>query len=244
MKKLFDKNQNTFAIICIVIYVVGFSFTENMSKSIGFPSLLSLIFAIIAIAVLVTFAKKNQLTKYMGLCAFKGDYRKFLFFIPVFLLPIVNIWSGLTIEPNAAEAFMTGGAKGAAGIVEEIIFRGLLFTSMLKTDKLKSAVIVSSLTFGIGHIVNLLNGAALFDTLCQIIYAVAIGFCFTMLFYRSGTIIPCIISHFIINFLSPFGADPENYQLMGVINTVFLTAVGLGYGIYLAKLPKTSQAER
>ena len=34
--KLFDKNQNTFAIICIVIYVVGFSVAENMSKSIGF----------------------------------------------------------------------------------------------------------------------------------------------------------------------------------------------------------------
>ena len=238
MKKLFDKNPNTFAIIWIVIYVVGVSITDGISSSIGFPYLITLFFALAVAAVLLIFASKNKLTEYMGLCTFKGDYKKFLFFIPVFLFPVVNIWNGLAVDESIARSLITGGALGIAGIVEEIIFRGLLFTSMLKPDKIKSAVIVSSLTFGIGHIVNLLRGAPVFDTMCQIIYACAIGFCFTMLFYKSKTLIPCIISHFLVNFSSAFGAQPENLGLAGIINTIFLIAVGIGYGVYLAKISK------
>ena len=45
------------------------------------------------------------------------------------------------------------------GFLEEVIFRGLLFESMRK-DSEKAAVIVSSVTFGIGHILNLFNGLA------------------------------------------------------------------------------------
>ena len=46
------------------------------------------------------------------------------------------------------------------GVLEEVIFRGLLFLAMAK-DSMKAAVIVSSVTFGMGHIVNLLSGAPL-----------------------------------------------------------------------------------
>ena len=37
MKKLFDKNEVTFAIIIIVIYVVGSSLMMNLSELIGIP---------------------------------------------------------------------------------------------------------------------------------------------------------------------------------------------------------------
>lgn len=36
---------------------------------------------------------------------------------------------------------------------------------MMEKNNVKSAIIVSSITFGIGHIVNLLNGADLIPTL-------------------------------------------------------------------------------
>ena len=60
------------------------------------------------------------------------------------------------------------------GFLEEIIFRGFLF-KMLEKDNVKTAIIVSSITFGMGHIVNLLNGADLVPTLLQVCYALAIG---------------------------------------------------------------------
>lgn len=49
------------------------------------------------------------------------------------------------------------------GFIEELIFRGFLFKAMAK-DGIKSAIIVSSITFGLGHIINLVNGAELLPT--------------------------------------------------------------------------------
>lgn len=63
------------------------------------------------------------------------------------------------------------------GFLEETIFRGLPFTAIAK-DNIKSAVIISSVTFGIGHIINLFNGSGmdLVNNLCRIVFAVAVGF--------------------------------------------------------------------
>ena len=79
------------------------------------------------------------------------------------------------------------------GFLEEIIFRGILYKSIEK-DNQKLAIIISSLTFGIEHIVNLLNGADLVPTLMQICYAIAIGFLFVTIFNKSKSLIPCIIT--------------------------------------------------
>ena len=78
------------------------------------------------------------------------------------------------------------------GFIEEIIFRGFLY-KMMEQDNVKTAIIVSSITFGIGHIINLLNGATLIPTLMQICYAISTGYLFVIIFYKSKSIIPCII---------------------------------------------------
>lgn len=58
-----------------------------------------------------------------------------------------------------------------------MIFRGLLFQAMAG-DNVKSAVIVSSMTFGIGHLLNLFNGSGmnLVSNLCQVCFAAAVDF--------------------------------------------------------------------
>ncbi len=58
------------------------------------------------------------------------------------------------------------------GFIEEILFRGYLLQLLLKRS-IKVAVIVSSLTFGLGHIVNLVNGTELLPAFLQLIYALA-----------------------------------------------------------------------
>ena len=47
-------------------------------------------------------------------------------------------------------------------------------------DGVRSAVLVSSVTFGLGHLLNLVNGsgAGLAENLFQVTGAIAIGFCF------------------------------------------------------------------
>ena len=46
------------------------------------------------------------------------------------------------------------------GFIEEVIFRGFLFKAIAK-DNVKTAIIISSVTFGVGHLVNLVNGSGM-----------------------------------------------------------------------------------
>lgn len=87
------------------------------------------------------------------------------------------------------------------GFIEEVIFRGFLFKMMSK-ENVKRAMIVSALTFGIGHIVNLLNGAEFVSTIMQVCYAVCLGYLFVVIFYKSKFLIPCIVIHGVINSLA------------------------------------------
>lgn len=120
------------------------------------------------------------------------------------------------------------------GFIEEIIFRGILFR-MMEKDNLKRAMIVSAITFGIGHIVNLLNGADVIPTLLQICYATAIGFLFVIIFYKSKSLVPCIIAHSLTNSLSIFSGENE---MLSYVASVFLIIVPLIYAVYISKVVK------
>ena len=117
------------------------------------------------------------------------------------------------------------------GFIEEIIFRGFLF-KMMEKHNTKRAIIVSAITFGIGHIVNLLNGADLTPTLLQICYAISIGYLFVIIFYKSKSLIPAIITHMIFNSLSIFNVENSNTMYLA---SVFLIIVPISYAIYINK---------
>ena len=130
------------------------------------------------------------------------------------------------------------------GFLEELIFRGFLFKAMSR-DNIKSAVLVSSITFGIGHIVNLINGsgADIVSNLCQICYATAFGFLFVILFHRGKSLLPCIIAHSTINALSVFSSSANISTGTIIIVSVVLTVVALAYAFLLLKLLPKQQEE-
>ena len=103
---------------------------------------------------------------------------------------------------------------------------------MMAKDNLKSAIIVSSITFGIGHIVNLLNGAEFIPTLLQVCYAISIGYLFVIIFYKSKSLIPCIITHSLFNSLSIFNIESSTYMY---VSSIFLIIVPILYAIYINK---------
>ena len=106
---------------------------------------------------------------------------------------------------------------------------------MMAKDNVNTAIIVSSLTFGIGHIINLFNGADLIPTLIQVCYAIAGGYLFVVIFQKGKSLWPCIIAHACINSLSIFGI--EN-QISTYIAPVFLILISVSYAVYLNKTIK------
>ena len=117
------------------------------------------------------------------------------------------------------------------GFLEEIIFRGFLYQSMVK-DSERAAIIVTSLTFGIGHILNLLNGADIIPTLVQIIYSTTAGFMFVTLLRKGNSLWPCIITHSLVNALSIFN---EPTTITTYVGPIILIVVSVLYTIYLTK---------
>ncbi|MBQ1251976.1 MAG: CPBP family intramembrane metalloprotease [Firmicutes bacterium] len=239
MNKLYQKSEIWFAVIWIIIYVAGTSIADNLSVSIGIEKSLSFLWLVLLCAVAAHWLVKNKLLQKYGLCRPAIGAAKCLFYIPLLLLISVNLWFGVTMNFSPAETAFYIGSMLCVGFIEEIIFRGFLFKAMSK-DNLKTAVIVSSLTFGIGHIVNLINGsgAELLPNLCQVCYACAIGFLFVMIFLKTKSLWPCIITHSAVNALSAFSAELTATQQIGT--ALFLTVVPLLYAIYLIKtIPKT-----
>lgn len=243
MKKLYEKNEVNFALVWIVAYVVLSSVGDSVSASLGITKVVTAPICVVLTALLVCWIGKNGLNEKYGLVPFRGDAKKYLYFIPLVLLSTTNIWWGVHLNMTVFESALYVLSMLCAGFVEEILFRGFLFKAMCK-DNVKTAVVVSSLTFGMGHIVNLLNGKDTLGTLLQVCYAAAVGFLFTILVLKGKSLWPCIITHSAINSLSTFhnknAITPQNR----LIASVFLCVVSLVYVWIILKNTRDDCAEK
>ncbi len=230
MEKSFEKHETLFSILLIVLYVVANSYCM---KNFGYTSYISAIINTLLFILVIIFMVILKRVKYYGITKV-SNIKKLIFFIPLLLIASVNLWNGININNTNSEIIFYILTMINIGFLEEIIFRGFLFKMMAK-DNIKSAIIVSSLTFGIGHIVNLLNGADLIPTLLQICYAVALGYLFVTILIKSKSLIPCIITHILINALTIFNIDNTN---MMYISSIFLIVISISYSFYLNKFIK------
>ena len=156
MKKLYEKNELTFAIVWIVVYCVLQSLANPLNKAIGVAYAASAAFCVLQTVVLFAFIRKNHLQKRYGLCKSPVPACQFLYYVPLIILASGNLWNGFALNYTPVETVCRIICMLCVGFLEEVIFRGLLFESITK-DNIKSAVIISSMTFGIGHIINLLD---------------------------------------------------------------------------------------
>ncbi len=235
MKKLYTKSELWFSLLWIIAYVILFSLADGISVKLNTEKIVTApLAALLTIFLLFWLGRNNLFSKY-GLTKVRVDHKQYLYYIPLLVLASTNLWGGFAMHLSPVETVCYVISMIGVGILEEIIFRGLLFKALCK-DSYKAAVVISSVTFGIGHIVNLLNGAAFLPTLLQIIYATAAGFLFTVLFQKSGTLLPCIVTHCVINSLSVFGA--ERVPALDYIAAASLTVISLLYAVWILKQTK------
>lgn len=233
LKKLYDKNRILFSVLWIIAYCVLMSLGDALSSTLGVDKSISLAIGILLSAVLAYFLKKHGLLASYGLCRAKASPRIMLYYIPVAVMLTANLWYGVKVNYGAVETVFYIFTMLCVGFLEEVIFRGLLFNAMRK-DSEKIAVAVSSLTFGIGHIINLFNGsgAQLIPNLLQIIYATSAGFMFVMIYCMSKSLVSCIVAHGVFNALSVFANDALTIK-MRVVSCILLTFITASYSVYL-----------
>lgn len=109
----------------------------------------------------------------------------------------------------------------AGPVLEELLFRGAITKVLLQKYSPVKAIIFSALIFGIFH----LNPA-------QIFAAFLIGLLLAWVYYKTGSLVPCIVIHIINNSLSVYfnvtNPDVENLAaLVGGTSYWIITAVAV-----------------
>jgi len=131
-------------------------------------------------------------------------------YLSIFILnTLILLFTGQTTSANQAglnEFFMYNpiffvlSSCILAPVVEEIVFRGVLFRQ-LRPYGYSVAILVSSLSFGLAHVFQSLLAGNWLDGIYIITYSV-IGYLIGKNYERSGSIFPCFLIHFLVNSIS------------------------------------------
>ena len=237
MRKFYETKPVLFAILWIVVYVV---LIAPLRGRFGDGSLQMLLGLVAISAALLAVIRLLGIQKELGMTRWLQNGRALLWLLPMWVLSTGNLWGGVSVRYDAITSVMAVLSFLLVGVAEEIIFRGFLFNGMRKAGRLTVAIVVSAITFGMGHIVNLLTGHATAETLVQMIFAVAWGFLFTFAYLKGGSLLPCIAIHGLIDAFSVFARDNAAADWAYIIATVVIAVI---YCLYLKKQP-TPEPER
>ncbi|MHA1729669.1 MAG: CPBP family intramembrane glutamic endopeptidase [Promethearchaeota archaeon] len=121
------------------------------------------------------------------------------------------------------------------GIFEEIAFRGIILPMMLKKFSKRNAVFLNSVLFGVFHFVNLVSYAIigiltfeLFISVCfQVLYASVLGFYFGYLYLKMGSLLPCILSHYLLDAFFPLFQYTGPDATINVILSLYVFFLGV-----------------
>ena len=245
MYKLYQKSPLLFALAAIGIYVVGSGAADGLSDLLGAPKSITLCFHLLLSLALLWFLFRHGLWRSYGICKPKASPAHLLFYLPLAVMASCNLWIAPSLQYRGLTAVLYVGSMVCVGFLEELIFRGLLFRAVAQSS-VRAAVLLSSLTFGFGHLINLLNGNAesLIANLCQVVTAICFGFLFVLMFYRGGSLLPCILTHSVLNGLSVLCPPLSDSRQITV--SAILSLLALGYLTLLCLLlpkPTTDRNE-
>ncbi len=219
MKKLYYKNEIAFALLCILAYVAAIGAAGGEMPA-------ALIVRAVFAALLCVFAVKNGLAERCGLCGTKHAPHSACY-IPAALVVSSALWFGVRVNGTAAEWVSSAALMAVAAFAEELLFRGFLLHA-LRGKGVRTAACLSSLCFGAVHLLNLFGSADVTAVLCQGVCAAAVGALLAWLTVRSGSLLPCVLTHGALNVLSLFEntALAERYRVPQAAAVVTISLAG------------------
>lgn len=203
-------------VIWVILYGIMYSVSEKYSKSFGATHLLTLFTTMLYIVVLFIFLKKRNRLSAFGLCLPKCfRITDIGWLVPLLAMSFANIYfqRDQTIFKNSWIMFIL---MLLTVFLEELLFRGYLLAYLLEHYGAINkwiVMIVSSVLFGMFHIVNLFQGANILYTLVQMACACGIGLCLCVLVLKYKSILPGTIIHYLINITS-HDIGKTNYHVL------------------------------
>jgi uncharacterized protein len=166
-------------------------------------------------------------------------WRRLLAYLPLLLVPLlVAASSGFQAAP-ASQVIGFAILTLMVGFAEECLLRGVVLRALFPGGVLRAALL-SSLFFGLGHLVNIWQGASAFTTIVQVIYSFFLGIGFAGARLYTGTIWPAIAVHALIDFVDIASrgfvlAPPQSLALERTIVPIVITGLYALYGWWLIR---------
>ncbi len=218
-----------FALVCIAAYVLAMGLGDGLSERLGAAYGGNALLAALFIAALLIWSEKSGLRRALGLCRPRVPARRVLWYVPLAAVAACNLLGGFR-HVSWPETAIAAAAMLCAGVLEEILFRGLLLGALLPRGP-RRAVWLSALAFGLGHALNLLGGAGTGETAAQIVCACAVGVMLALLALRCGSILPGAAMHGALNVLGILAAPADAGR--NLLTAALMTALAAGYALFL-----------
>lgn len=168
--------------------------SENLAVPLSFSTIVSSILTVFALW------KFNYVTLDYRRAKSANKMRLFVLCVPLMLCAMffLNVlMEFLPLQDNRGDLFLAMSRTGIWGflaiavfgpVCEEVTFRGAIEGYLLKTASPWKAIFISALLFGIIHMNQV-----------QIPFAFALGLLLGWMYYKTGSLLPGILAHFINN---------------------------------------------
>lgn len=154
-----------------------------------------------------------------------------LWFIPAAATVLIILGTqGVRVDAPTVAAY--GVLVVAVALNEETWFRGIVF-AILRARSTRTAVVGSSVLFGILHLANLAGGADVGSSILQVAFAALFGLVAVQLVVLTGSLWPAIAWHTAWNFVSFIGGDSADSR--SLIGLGAACVVMLGYAVFLGR---------
>jgi len=231
MKGLLKRNAVLHAVAWIGIYVGSVNVLDVLSASIGVQNLATSLGLFGLSTILFLYLKNQKMITSIGLVKVDpSTIQKCLYFIPLGILALSQFTGTFNTSLTVPQILIYGLLMLNVGFIEEVIFRGLLYKAIRDKSGHNRAILISGLTFGLGHIVNLLRGMSIEHQFQQIAAAIVLGIMLALIVEVSKSILPGVIFHVLFNFSSTIMIADATTEFFLLISILTLASV---YTVYL-----------
>ncbi len=214
MHRILQKSPTWHAVVWIILYVVTMGVGGGASSALGREHLVTAPAVLGLSALALLYLHHHRLRAFYGVTrVYPSRWPATLWFIPLGLMATVQLFKGLNLQLASVDVLLVVLLMGGVGFLEELLFRGFLYRALRERSGVGRAVLVSGLTFGLGHIANLLGGYTGPQQVLQVVVAIGLGVALALLFELTGSILPCVLFHILLNVSGSVTAEDPRREL-------------------------------
>lgn len=207
------KKDTKLIIITIVLMLLMGCYRPLISQFVPKGYSATLIQKLLQAITVIIFITKLKLWNRMGSIT-KVSKKAIFLLLPVAILSLIPILNGVKVN-SANTIFIILITTLLIGIIEELVFRGVILSALKERGKLPT-ILICSVIFGLFHLLNLVYGAGILDTIVQVIFAFGFGLVMAVVRYETDLLLPLIIVHALWDFI----CDISNMDFQPTLDTV------------------------